>query len=163
MEPRHVTWLVPDRLAVAPRPGGGGRSHRRELRVREMAWWRSRGVTCVVSCMGARHGLLECALQGMAIHWFPLDDPATAPAAISAAAVAIRAVLDDPEQVVLVHGDAPGEWFSALRAGLAFLMGQAASPQEALDVVEADGLPVGSLAREVVQGLTSPDRAAAAA
>lgn len=163
MEPRHAIWLIPRRLAVSPRPGGGGRSHRRDLRVLEMAWWRSQGITCVISCMGARHGLLECALEGLAVRWFPLDDPATAPAAITAAAGEVRTLLRDPRQIVLVHGDVPGEWFSALRAGLMLLLGLADSAEDALGVVEASGLPVGSLAREVVGGIAISGRAGVAA
>ena len=68
MEPKRYAWIVPARLAVAERPGRGGRSHRRELRPLEIEWWCGQGVTAVVSshqldladratrCIGLRDG-----------------------------------------------------------------------------------------------------------
>lgn len=156
MEPRRHTWIIPERLAVAERPGGGGRAHRRERRAAELGWWRARGITTVVSCMPTRQGLLDAALAGIAVRWFPLDDPETGAVAIRAAADEVRALLRDPRERVLVHGDAATEWLTALRAGMDLLVGGSGTPEEALAAAEADGLPVGSLAQRLVADLVSP-------
>ena len=74
MEPRHYAWIIPGRLAVAERPGGGGRSNRRERRFAELEWWRSRGVVAIVSAMRTRHGLADYVEGGFLARWHPLGD-----------------------------------------------------------------------------------------
>ncbi len=151
MEPRHHAWIVPDRVAVAERPGGGGRSHRAARRDAEQAWWRARGIVLVVSCMPTRHGLLDLALAGFAIRWHPLTDADTAPAVIARVAEDVASHLAGGGGPVLVHGDAAGEWLTALDAGLRLLLGVAPSSAAALDGAAAAGLPVGSLATRLVE------------
>ena len=53
-EPRAYAWIVPERVAVAERPGGCGRGHRREARIAELDWWRDHG--CGIGC-GERYEL----------------------------------------------------------------------------------------------------------
>ena len=66
--PSTYAWLLPARLAVAERPGGGGRSHRRERRAAEMAWWSAQGVVAVVSGMRSPHGLADHRRAGWEVH-----------------------------------------------------------------------------------------------
>lgn len=154
MEPRSSAWIVPGHLAVAERPGGGGRSHRIVRRDAELAWWRERGIRTVVSGMRSRHGLLEAALAGFAIRWFPIHDDDRAPAALADLADEVAALLDADAGPVLVHVDRPGEWLAAVDAVLRLRLGLAGDPEEALACVERDGLPVGS----ITVGLISHDR-----
>ena len=110
LEPRTYAWLIPERLAIAERPGGGGRTHRRARRDGELAWWAANGVTSIVSGMRSRHGLLEAGLAGFRICWHPLvtDDQAAREA--QALVADVRAHMDRGEGAVLVHVDRAGEW-----------------------------------------------------
>lgn len=158
-EPRKYAWIIPGRLAVAERPGRGGRSHRRDLRVAEQAWWREHGVTAIVSCMRSRHGLNEYAEDGFVVRWHPLKTPEGAREELPAAVAAARELMDAGEGAVLVHCDRANEWLAAIDAALRLGLGLARTPRAALGAAEADGLPVGSLAASIV----SRRRASAAA
>lgn len=149
-QPRCHAWIVPGRLAVAERLGGGGSSHRRELREAHQAWWRAQGGTAIVSGMKSRHGLVEYALDDFAIRWHPLPTPEAAREELPRLVASVRELLDRGAGAVLVHVDRPGEWLAAVDAALRLELGLAATPEEALAHAEADGLPVGSLAASVV-------------
>jgi hypothetical protein len=149
-EPSRYAWIVPGRLAVAERPGRGGRSHRRALRVAEQAWWRGQGVTAVVSCMRSRHGLAEYAEDGLAVRWHPLTDPEQAREELPRAVGAARELLAGGDGAVLVHCDRANEWLAAIDAALRLGLALARTPRAALRAAEADGLPVGSLAASIV-------------
>ncbi|MFN8109112.1 MAG: hypothetical protein U0Y82_04600 [Thermoleophilia bacterium] len=64
MEPETYEWLVPGALAVAERPGGGGRAHRIARRVGELQWWWDQGIRTIVSAKPTRHGLVDYGLAG---------------------------------------------------------------------------------------------------
>jgi hypothetical protein len=149
-EPRRYAWIVPGRLAVAERPGRGGRSHRRALRVAEQAWWRGQGVAAVVSCMRSRHGLAEYAEDGLVVRWHPLTGPEQAREELPRAVAAVRELLARGDGAVLVHCDRANEWLAATDAALRLGLGLARTPRTALRAAEADGLPVGSLAASIV-------------
>ncbi len=155
MEPRYYAWIVPGRLAVAERPGRGGRGHRRELREAEQAWWREQGVTGIVPGMRSRHGLVEYALAGFRVRWHPLAEPAQARAELPRLVGAVRAMLEEDPGAVLVHCDRPGEWLTGVDAALRLASGLAPDPAEALAQAAADGLPVGPLAATLVGGIAA--------
>jgi hypothetical protein len=150
MQPATHAWIIDGRLAVAERPGGGGRSHRVERRIAEQAWWREQGVTTIVSTMSTRHSLLEYALDRFAVRWFPLLDEASAPVTLAALGDEVATLLAEDAGAVLVHCDRPGEWLAAVDAALRLRLGLAGSCGEALGGAERDGLPVGSLANGIV-------------
>jgi hypothetical protein len=146
--PRFHAWIVPDRIAVAERPGGGGRSHRRARRESEIAWWWEQGVRGVASGMRSRHGLMDYSLAGFAIRWSPLTDLDHAPDEMSAL---IAAVLELGESApVLVHVDYANEWLAGVDARLRLALELASDPRDALLAAAADGLPVGPLAQALV-------------
>ena len=159
MEPKKYAWIIPGRLAVAERPGRGGRSHRREIRIAEQAWWREQGVTAIVSCMRTRHALAEYAEDGLMVRWHPLRDPDQAAQDLALVVAAVRELLASGDGAVLVHSDRANEWLAAIDAALRLGLGLARTPRTALRAAEADGLPVGSLAASIV----GRRRAAAAA
>jgi hypothetical protein len=150
MEPKRYAWIIPGRLAVAERPGRGGRQHRRALREAELAWWRAQGVTAVVSGMRSRHGLAEYADAGLTVRWHPLRDAVQAAAGVRELASAVRALLEAGEGAVLVHCDHANEWLAATDAALRLELGLARDPAAALGAAAADDLPVGSLATSIV-------------
>jgi hypothetical protein len=149
-EPATYAWIVPGRLAVAERPGRGGRRHRRELRVAEQAWWREQGVAAIVSAMRSRHALAEYAEAGFAVRWHPLRDPEQARSEMPALVAAVRELLDAQEGAVLVHCDRANEWLAGVDAGLRLGLALSRTERAALRAARADGLPVGSLAASLV-------------
>jgi hypothetical protein len=154
-EPESYAWIVPGRLAVAERPGRGGRLHRRALRIAEQAWWREQGVTAVVSGMRSRHALAEYAEDGLAVRWHPLRDPDQARQELPLLVAAVVELLDADAGAVLVHSDRANEWLAAIDAALRLGLGLSRTPRAALRAAAADGLPVGSLAASIVGGTTS--------
>lgn len=148
--PRFHAWIVPGRLAVAERLGGGGSSHRRGLREAEQAWWRQQGGTAIVSGMKTRHNLVEYALDDFVIRWHPLSDPEAAREELPRLVAAALDLVARDAGAVLVHCDRAGEWLAAIDAALRLGLRLARTTEEALAHAEADGLPVGSLATSVL-------------
>lgn len=148
-EPRAYAWLLPGRLAVSERPGRGGRSHRRQLRVAETEWWCAHGVTAIVSGMRTRHGLLDYALADITVRWHPLTD-AGAPEQLDSLVAACVGLLEHGDGGVLAHCDRANEWLAGVDAALRLALGLSTTPHEALAAAAADGLPVGSLAASLV-------------
>jgi hypothetical protein len=141
LEPRTYAWIIEGRLAVAERPGGGGRSHRVLRRQMELDWWADHGVRTVVSGMRTKHGLLDAALQGFQIRWEPLIDPTQASRMLTHLIQDVVEAL--PDGAVLVHVDRPGEWLAAVDAALRLQFGLAATLDEALRQAGEDGFPIG--------------------
>lgn len=156
--PVRFAWILPGRLAVAERPGRGGRSHRRALREGECAWWGALGVRTVVSGMRSRHALAEYRARGWEVHWHPLGEPRQAVAELPRLVGTVHALLDRPvDGPVLVHCDRPGEVLAAVDAALRLSLGLARDRHAAFEAARADGLPVGSLAASLVgQGVPVP-------
>ena len=155
MEPKRYAWIIPGRLAVAERPGRGGRMHRRTRRGGEIAWWRAQGVTAVVSGMTTRHALADYVNLGLVVRWHPLRDPDQAPAGLADLVGSVRELLDEVDGAVLVHCDLANEWLAAIDAALRLQLGLARAPRAALRAASADGLPVGSLATSIVGRLAA--------
>ena len=152
MEPTTYAWILPGRLAVAERPGRGGRMHRRELRIAELEWWRAQGVVAIVSGLRTRHALADYAEQGFLVRWHPLSDVEQARDEVPAVVETVRELLDaDAGRAVLVHCDRANEWLAAIDAALRLGLGLARTPRSALRAAAADGLPVG-LPRDVDRG-----------
>jgi hypothetical protein len=149
-EPRVHAWLIARRLAVAERPGGGGRSHRRERRAAEMAWWSAQGVAAVVSGMRSRHGLDAYAAAGWEVRWHPLREPGQAIRELPGLLAAVDELLAAGPGAVLVHCDRPWEMLAAVDAALRLHLGLAADRHTAFEAARRDGLPVGSLASSLV-------------
>lgn len=159
MEPRTYAWIIPGRLAVAERPGGVGRMHRRELRFAQLEWWRSRGVVAIVSAKPTRHALADYVEQGFIVRWHPLRDEQQARTELPSLVDTVRELLETPGvTAVLVHCDGAGEWLAAIDASLRLGLGLSRTPRTALRAAAADGLPVGSLATSIV---VRPNSAAA--
>jgi hypothetical protein len=162
-EPMTYAWLIPKRLAIAERPGGGGRSHRRLRRDGELAWWAAQGVTSIVSGMRTRHGLLEAGLTGFRISWHPLVSADQAARQAQALVADVHAHLDRGEGAVLVHVDRAGEWLAGVDAALRLGFGLARTRAEALAQAARDGLPLGEVSQAIVDGALSRGRARLAA
>jgi hypothetical protein len=130
-------------LAVAERPGGGGRMHRRGLREVHQAWWRAQGIEAIVSGMRSRHGLLEYALDGFEVRWHPLTDPERVSAEVPPLLDAVVELVGRDNGAVLVHVDPANEWLAGVDAALRLRLGLASTRKAALAQAAADGLPTG--------------------
>ena len=162
-EPATYAWVIPGRLAIAERPGGGGRSHRIARRDDELAWWAEQGVTTIVSAMRSRHGLVEAALAGFHIVWHPLVTVEQAAREIQALVVTVRERLDGGDEVILVHVDRAGEWLAGVDAALRLGVGRARTRTEALRQAAGDGLAVSQISSAIVDGAIRRRRARVAA
>ena len=161
--PTNYAWLIPERLAVAERPGGGGRTHRRLRRDQELAWWAAQGVTTIVSGMRTRHGLIEAALGGFRICWHPLLDEDQGAREVQALVVTATAHLERDEGAVLVHVDRAGEWLAGVDAALRLALGLARTRPEALAQAAGDGLSVTEISHALLDRTPRRQRLPAAA
>ena len=103
-EPRRIWWARPRKLCALERPGGGGRSHRSELRAAEIAWLRARGVRLVVSTMRTRHNLADYEAAGLEWRHVPLADASAATEHLDELLALLRRELRGRGAVAL-HGD----------------------------------------------------------
>ena len=157
--PIHA-WIIPGSLAIAERPGGGGRGHRVARRTAELAWWHEQGVRTIVSAMRSRHALTEYARLGYGTRWFPLKDIVQARGEILRLADEVAALIAREPGAVLVHCDRVSEWLAAIDAALRIRLGLATDVASALDQIMADGMPVGDLLRDLLVSGTGPPPAA---
>jgi hypothetical protein len=162
-EPSNYAWLIPERLAVAERPGGGGRTHRRRRRDEELAWWAAHGVTTVISGMRTRHGLIEAGLSGFRICWHPLLDEDQGAREVQALVATVKEHLARDEGAVLVHVDRAGEWLAGVDAALRLGLGLARTRPEALAQAAGDGLQVTAISQALLDRAPRRQRLAAAA
>ncbi len=150
IEPQSYAWLIDDRLVVAERPGGGGRSHRIARRQSEFEWWRDAGVRHLVSGMRSRHGLVDAALFGFGVSWCPIADGESASEDVRRLVSTAIDRLDRDAGAVLVHVDRPGEWLAAVDIRLRLALGLAADLGEAMAQTDTDGFPVGGTTRRIL-------------
>jgi hypothetical protein len=157
--PVHA-WIVPGSLAIAERPGGGGRSHRVARRQAELTWWSDQGVRTIVSAMRSRHCITEYAQHGFGVRWHPLKDVVQARVEIPRLADDVAETMAREPGAVLVHCDRISEWLAAIDAAIRLRLALADDVATALDQAEADGLPVGDLARDLMDVGSGPPEAA---
>jgi hypothetical protein len=103
-QPRRIWWARPSKLCALERPGGGGRSHRRDRREAEIAWLQAHRVRLVISVMRTRHNLAEYERAGLEHRHVPVASSAEAPAALEELALLLRRDLRG-RGAVAIHGD----------------------------------------------------------
>lgn len=132
--PRRIWWARPKKLCALERPGGGGRSHRSELRAAEIAYLRANGVRLVVSTMATAHNLAEYDAAGLAWHHVPVASCAAGADALEELLPLLRRELRR-RGAVAVHGDRRTDFAAALCA---------AHLHEARGIAPEDGLSAGA-------------------
>lgn len=139
-EPKRIWWARPRKLCALERPGGGGRSHRRDRRAAELAWLQERGVRLLVSTMAARHNLADYDAAGLDWHHVPVRSTAEGAEQLEELLRFLGAELPRPG-VVAVHGDHRTDFVAAVCAAhLHELRGT--SPEESLGAAARAGLHV---------------------
>ena len=114
-EPRRIWWARPRKLCALERPGGGGRSHRRERREAEIGYLRSRGVRTVISVMRTRHNLADYERAGLDWHHVPVRSAAGDAAALEDLLALLKRELR-PSGAVALHGDRRTDFVAAVCA-----------------------------------------------
>ena len=139
LQPRHLVWVIPRRLAASERPGGQGKVHRRVRRDEELTWIKRSPITRVLSLLGSVHNLDAYEAAGIDSDHVPLVHPSDALAKLSEIYAVIDKTLEDPKGAVLVHLDEFNDILSGLLAGY---------------LVHAGLVPTGPVAVALVERLT---------
>ena len=104
IEPKRIWWARPRKLCALERPGGGGRSHRPDVRAAEIAYLRARGVWLVVSVMRTRHNLAAYEEAGLDWHHVPVESAARGAEQLEELLPLLRRDLKR-RGAVAIHGD----------------------------------------------------------
>jgi hypothetical protein len=140
VEPRRIWWARPRKLCALARPGGGGRSHRRERREGEIAWLRDHGVRLIVSTISTRHNLPDYERAGLDWRHVPVKAAAGDAGSLEELLSLLRRELRR-KGAVAIHGDSRTDFVAA--AGAAHLHeARGVDPAEALRAAREAGLDV---------------------
>lgn len=146
--PRRIWWARPRKLCALERPGGGGRTHRAELRAAEIEYLRRSGVWLVVSTMTSRHGLADYEQAGLAWHHVPVASSAAGADALEELVPLLRRELRR-RGAVAVHGDLHTDFVAAVCAAHLH-EARGVDPEEGLRAAEEAGLSVSAEAASLV-------------
>ena len=150
LQPKHLVWIIPRRLAASERPGGQGKVHRRVRREEELTWIRHSPITRVLSLLGSTHNLEAYAAAGIAAGHVPVEHPSDAVAKLPQIYGWIDEALAHPAEAVLVHLDDFNDVLSGVLAGYLVHAGLVPSGPVAVAVVERmTGRPMGPEGREI--------------
>ena len=146
--PRRLWWARPRKLCALERPGGGGRTHRAELRAAEIEYLRRSGVWLVVSTMTSRHGLADYERAGLAWHHVPVPSSAAGAEALEELLPLLRRELRR-RGAVAVHGNLHTDFVAAVCAAHLH-EARGVEPGEGLRAAEEAGLSVSPEAASLV-------------
>lgn len=134
IEPRSLTWVLKDRLAICERPGGCGDNHRSVRRKEEVIWIRRHDFDCIVSLLSGPHNLHSYDELEMPHLHLPLGD-----------AAAVAPILDAYEEItrrieagerLLVHHERVDDTLGGFLAGYWLWLGRCADVPAALHATE---------------------------
>ena len=140
IEPRRIWWARPGKLCGLERPGGGGRSHRPERRVAEIAYLQAQGVRLCVSTMASRHNLGAYEAAGLGWHHVPVESAQRGAEALEELLPLLKRELRRAGAVA-VHGDRHTDFVAAVCAAHLH-HARGVGPAEALAQAAAAGLMV---------------------
>jgi hypothetical protein len=138
--PARIWWARPRKLCALERPGGGGRSHRPEVRAAQIEYLRARGVWLVVSVMRTRHNLAAYEEAGLDWHHVPVESAARGADQLEELLPLLKRDLKR-RGAVAIHGDRHTDFVAAVCA--AHLHAERGTdPAAALIAAERAGLTV---------------------
>ena len=150
LEPRGFTWIIARRLALSERIGGTGLQHRRVRRSEEIIWLKETGVTAVLSLLPGNQNLAAYGEEGIIVRHEPLqaeyeDDDA------ERVFNALTELLEDPNQILLVHRDLLDDTLVGLMGGYLIRSGLVPDPIMATATIqEIAGRALGPEGRRLV-------------
>jgi hypothetical protein len=133
--PRHLTWIIKDRLAVCERPGGFGPNHRRVRRQEEIIWLRESGFGMVVSIIGAPHNLHNYDELGVKWMHRPLGSSDDVDTWLQSFYPELRDLLAAGTKVV-VHGEEVGDRIMGIMGGYIRWSGLVEDESQAIIITE---------------------------
>ena len=133
--PRHLTWVLPDRLAAAERPGGQTQSHRKVRRQEEIIWLRENGFTLVISLMDSPQNLAAYSELGVRWSHHPVPTVGDQREALLSLFQEI-ATHQAASEVILLHDDELGDRTIGAIAGYLMWAGRLPDAPTAMSVVE---------------------------
>jgi hypothetical protein len=151
LEPRFLTWIITDRLAVSERPGGFARNHRKVRRQEELIWLAGHGFTHVLSLLDSPHNLHAYEEAGIAYEHVPLGRHDELPERLRDVYVTLSSWMADPAERVLMHHEEFGDRLLGVVAGYLLYAGLVSEGPHAIVVLEKlTGRQLGSVGRELV-------------
>ena len=133
--PRHLTWVLPERLAASERPGGQSATHRKVRRQEEIIWLRENGFTVVISTMPAPQNL--AAYTELGVRWSHHPIPS-----VGATHDQMIKLFEEiarhqaGTEVVLLHDDELGDRIVGLVAGYLAWAGRLPDAPSSMSVAE---------------------------
>ena len=109
LEPRFFTWIIRDRIAIAERPGGFARNHRRIRRQEELIWLDLHGFTRVVSLLESPHNLHAYNEAKLQFEHVPLSRPDEYPERLEGVYKQLYRFISDTKHKILVHHEEFGD------------------------------------------------------
>ena len=141
--PRHLTWVLTERLAASERPGGQSSAHRKVRRQEEIIWLRENGFSVVISLLAAPQNLAAYSELGVRWSHHPiptLGDQRVPLTSLFEELAAHQAAGD----VVLLHDDELGDRTIGVIAGYLVWAGRLPDAPSGMSVVERlFGRPLG--------------------
>jgi hypothetical protein len=141
--PRHLTWVLPERLAASERPGGQSSSHRKVRRSEEIIWLRENGFGLVISLLAAPQNLAAYSELGVRWSHHPIPTVGDQRPALESLFTEL-ASQQAAGEVILVHDDELGDRTIGVISGYLVWTGRLPDAPSAMSVVERlFGRPLG--------------------
>ncbi|MCE2525157.1 MAG: hypothetical protein J4F99_04130 [Acidimicrobiia bacterium] len=154
IEPRNLTWVLKDRLAVCERPGGYGANHRAVRRTEEIIWIRRNDFSSIVSLLAGPHNLHSYQDQDMPYAHIPLSDPPQAGEMLAVYEEVTRRI--EVGERLLLHHDRVDDVLGGFLAGFWLWMGRYSDVPSALHATERLlRRPMGRQGRETVMAFAA--------
>ncbi len=113
--PKRIWWARQKKLCALERPGGGGRSHRKDRRRAEIAYLKKNGVRLVISTAPSRHNIDAYQRAKLDWHHVPVSSCAEGEAALEELLPLLRRELKKGGAVA-VHGELHTDFVAAVCA-----------------------------------------------
>ncbi len=156
--PRNLTWVLPEVLAAAERPGGQSATHRKVRRQEEIIWLRENGFDTVISVLVAPQNMAAYAELGVAASHHPIADQGD----ISGSLAGLYAEMVDRQlagEKVLIHDDELGDKTIGIVAGYLIYSGRLDGVPMATTVAERlFGRQLGPQGRALVAAMADVKR-----
>ncbi len=149
IEPRNLTWVLKDRLAVCERPGGYGSNHRAVRRTEEIIWIRRNDFTSIVSLLAGPHNLHSYEEQELPYVHMPLSDAPQADEMLAVYEEVTRRI--EAGERLLLHHERVDDVLGGFLAGFWLWMGRYKDVPSTLHATERLlRRPMGRQGRETV-------------
>ena len=152
IEPRNLTWVLKDRLAVCERPGGYGPNHRAVRRTEEIIWIRRNDFSRIVSLLAGPHNLHSYEEQDVPFLHMPLSEAPQAGEVLAIYDEVTRRI--EAGERLLLHHERVDDVLGGFLAGFWLWMGRYRDVPSALHATERLlRRPMGQRGRETVMAI----------